>query len=568
MARDGEEALATGAAALSDGKILALQGLGGFQLVVDAGDRAAVARLRTRKHRPHKPFAVMFPSPEEAEVVCLLDEPERRLLRSPQCPIVLVPRRDPSAAVLVRDIAPGNPNLGVMVPYTPLHHLLLRAVGRAVVATSGNLSGEPICIAIEEARARLGEIADLFLVHDRPILRPVDDSVVRVMANRPVVLRAARGYAPVTTVVSPPASPPRLATGAHLKNTVALSAGSELILSQHIGDLDAPETRELLRWTIADLCEIYQHRPVQLVHDAHPDYASTICAQETVPPAGHTVSAQHHHAHVVSCMVEHDLEGTVLGLSWDGTGLGPDGTIWGGEFLSSDRGQFERVAHFRTFPLPGGESAILDPCRTALGLLWACSGEQSFERFPDHTWSALERRILTRVLQDRINAPLTSAVGRLYDAVAALSGLQRAVSFEGQAAMAVEFAALAVPEPSITPYPFEIERGEAGLVVIDWRPLVDAILNDVASGVDAGIIAGSFQQTLVTAAATVVEQQALRRIVLTGGCFQNRTLTESMTRELRRIGCEVYLHHRVPPNDGGLAVGQAGIAQERTAECV
>jgi len=437
------EALLIATGAIRQGAIVAVKGLGGFHLMADARNEEAVQRLRQRKHREEKPFALMFPTLESVKEQCEVSELEERLLCSPESPIVLLRRqhsalRTPHSA-LSPAVAPGNPYLGIMLPYTPLHHLLMAELGFPVVATSGNRSDEPICTDEHEALQRLGEIAEDFLVHDRPIARHVDDSIVRIMMGRELVLRRARGYAPLPISLKQ-SMPPLLAVGAHLKNTVATSVEREVFVSQHIGDLETAQAFDAFRKVITSFKQLYDLHPTAVACDAHPDYLSTQYAGQNGLPV---VRVQHHYAHVLSCMAENELDGSLLGVSWDGTGYGLDGTIWGGEFLQVTEPSFLRVGHFRTFRLPGGEKAIKQPRRTAIGLLYEIFGDALFdteELAPVRAFSSRDLEILQGVLKKRINAPVTSSAGRLFDVVASLVGLRQEVRFEGQAAMELEFA--------------------------------------------------------------------------------------------------------------------------------
>jgi hydrogenase maturation protein HypF len=509
--------------AIRRGAIVAVKGLGGFHLMVDARNNAAISRLRQRKGREEKPFALMFPSLEAVQDWCDVSQSESRLLMSPEAPIVLLRRR----IEVTPAIAPGNPYLGIMLPYTPLHYLLMKELGCPVVATSGNLSQEPICIDEHEATERLGSIADEFLMHNRPIVRPVDDSVVRIMLGRELILRRARGYAPLPFTFRRE-MPRTLATGTHLKNAVAVSMGRQIFLGPHVGDLESSEGSDAFEKSVAALAALHETPMVRVSHDAHPDYRSTQYAQR-LPLA--RVPVQHHFAHVLACMADNDLDGPVLGVAWDGAGLGTDGTIWGGEFLRVENGRFVRVAHFRTFRLPGGDRAAREPRRSALGILYEIFGDT----LPDEP--------LIRMLRRGVNSPRTSSTGRLFDAVASLIRIRDRCSFEGQAAMELEFAAEA--EPSDDTYPVEL-HGE----VLDWEPMIRMILNDPSNA------AARFHNSLAAAIVSVARETGEECVVLSGGCFQNRCLTERTVKALGGAGFKPYWHQRIPPNDGGIAVGQ------------
>ncbi len=546
-----DEALRAAAEALRCGDIVAAKGLGGFHLLVDANNQEAVLRLRRRKLREEKPFGLMYPSLEAVRRDCRVSSPEEWLLRSRAAPLVLL-RRRPGARIAPA-VAPGNPYLGVMLPYTPLHHLLLAEVAFPIVATSGNYSDEPICTDQHEALTRLGGIADVFLIHNRPIARPVDDSVVRVVLGQEMVLRRARGYAPYPIPASG-SLPPLLAVGGHQKNTIAVAVGCQVIVSQHIGDLNTPLALETFHRVIADLIRLYELRPEAVTCDAHPDYLSTRHAEKMGLPV---VPVQHHYAHIRACMVEHGLTEPVLGVAWDGTGFGPDGTIWGGEFLRITNGSFERVAHFRTFRLPGGERAVRQPCRSALGLLHELVGEAAFaneELAPLRSFSSRERGLLRTILQSGLNSPRTSSAGRLFDAVAALLDIRQVASFEGQAAMELEFAVEGAA--AVGAYPFHID--ESG--IIDWGPMIRAILRDMALGSDTGTVARRFHDTLVEIIVAASRLSGESVVVLTGGCFQNAYLLEQAVTRLREGGFRVYWPECIPPNDGGIALGQIAAA--------
>ena len=562
------EALLKAAAAVKAGQVLALKGLGGFQLLVDARNEQAVRCLRDRKQREEKPFALMFPSLDAVTGLCEVSPIEERLLRAPEAPIVLLRRRarPTGGSPLAMSIAPWNPNLGVMLPYTPLHHLLLRELGFPVVATSGNLTDEPLCTDEREALERLHGIADVFLVHDRPIVRHVDDSVVRVVLDRELVLRRARGYAPLPVPAGSAECGVRsaecadhnkaiLAVGAHLKNAVALAIGRQVFISQHIGDLETRQAYSAFCRTVADLQKLYDAKPSLVVCDLHPEYLSTKYAAEL---GGPVLAVQHHYAHVAACMAENELEGPVLGVSWDGTGYGTDGTIWGGEFLLTDETSFTRVAHFRQFSLPGGEAAIKEPRRTALGLLYALLGPQAFlrhELFPVRSFSDNELAVLRQMLERGVQSPVTSSAGRLFDAVASLVGLRQRVRFEGQAAMELECALEAGRNDA-----YALAINEGAPMILDWEPMVLKLLQDVAKGAAIGTMAALFHNALVEAIIEVAQKVGQQKVVLTGGCFQNRYLTERAVHRLSEAGFRAYWHQRVPPNDGGIALGQVAAA--------
>ncbi len=551
------DALAAAAEQIRAGRIVAVKGLGGFHLLADARSSATVALLRQRKHREEKPFAVMYPTREMVAAECAVSDLEGRLLSSPESPIVLLRR---TQARVAEAVAPRNPYLGVMLPYTPLHHLLMAQLGFPVVATSGNLSDEPICTDEREALERLRDIADAFLVHNRPIVRHVDDSIVRVLLGREQVQRRARGYAPLPIRAAKPL-PGILAVGAHLKNAIALTVGRNIFVSQHIGDLENAESLAAFREVCGSFLKTYPTAPLHVAADLHPGYLSTRYAADS----GHPVlSVQHHHAHVVACMAENDLPGPVLGVSWDGTGYGPDGTVWGGEFLLAGEASFRRVATLRRFRLPGADQAVREPRRSALGLLYELLGEEAFGRLdlaPLRSFGAGELAVLKQLLASGFNSPWTSSAGRLFDAVAAIAGLRQHASFEGQAAMELEFAILDVPCDESYPFSLVARPGDPKeMLTIDWAPTVLALVDDVHQDVTQARISHRFHNTL----AEMIVATALRvgegRVVLTGGCFQNRYLTERTVLGLTRAGFHPYWHQRVPPNDGGIALGQAVIA--------
>ncbi|MBM3890269.1 MAG: carbamoyltransferase HypF, partial [Verrucomicrobia bacterium] len=467
--------------------------------------------------------------------------------------------RNACATGIAESVAPRNPFLGIMLPYTPLHHLFMAELGFPVVATSGNLSEEPICTDERDALRRLGCIADLLLVHNRPIARHVDDSIVRVMAGRALVMRRARGFAPLPIHLPKQTLPTTVAVGAHLKSSVALSVGSDVFVSQHIGDLETPAAFDAFQCVISDFERLYDAKPDAVVCDAHPDYLSTKFAKQSRLPVR---EVQHHFAHIVSCMAENDLDGEVLGVSWDGTGYGTDGTIWGGEFLRATLRSFERVAHLRTFRLPGGEAAMREPRRSALGVLYEVFGESLFTMDapePVRAFTRPELQVMRQMLQRGVNSPVTSSAGRLFDAVAALIGLRQTIRHEGQAAMDLEFAADGAGEEEA--YPFDV-RDESTGMVIDWEPMIRAILDDVSVAAPASRMAAKFHNALAEMIVAVARRVGLERVALSGGCFQNRILTERAVQRLAQEGHKPYWHQRVPPNDGGIALGQAVAAAE------
>jgi hydrogenase maturation protein HypF len=522
--------------ALRAGHIVALKGIGGFQLLVDARNEDAVARLRLRKHREEKPLALLVPSMEAARQIAFLSKAEEDLLRSPAAPIVLLrPRPD---AGIAPNVARSSPYLGCMLPYSPLHHLLMDECGFPVVATSGNRSDEPIAIDNLEATERLGEIADLFVMHDRPIARPCDDSVVRLARGRESVLRRARGYAPLPVRIAQDL-PPVLAVGGHLKNTVAIARGRQVYVSQHVGDLDTAEARAAFERAIEDLCRLYRFEPTVVACDLHPDYASTRWARERGLPV---IAVQHHQAHVASCAAENDLRGDYLGVGWDGTGFGLDGTIWGGEFFLVRGSVFERVAHLRPFRLPGGEKAIREGWRAAAGLLYEAFGAE-----------AVENPVIRRMLERGVNSPLTTSVGRLFDAVACLAGVARVNRFEGQAAMQLERAIGSCVTRDC--YPLSERDG-----VADWAPLIDAVSADVRNGTAIDLISARFHNALAGWMVNVARRIGVGQVALSGGVFQNSYLVERVVADLESNGFRVATHQRVPANDGGIALGQAVIA--------
>ena len=555
-----KEALSTAASLIKQGMVLAVKGLGGFYLMVDALNEDAVALLRHRKSRPHKPFALMMPSLKMTAQYCQLNELESKLLQSPQAPIVLLKKGQNSLKVS-KQVAPENPYLGCMLPSMPLLHILMKMLNRPVVATSGSLSEEPICIDNEEAIHRLKGIADYFLVHDRPILRHVDDSIINVVCHESSMLRRARGFAPLPIDIARDCDG-ILATGAHQKNTVALGLGESVILSQHIGDLDNEVSFLAFERTISSLKSIYDAPITKVICDAHPDYSSSRYAHGM---GINVMEVGHHHAHVASCMAEQGIKEDVLGVCWDGTGYGGDGTIWGGEFLLTDGSDCRRLAHLNLFPLPGGELAVKEPRRSALGLLFGlCDG--NWQEYNDlscvKAFKPQELLVIRQMITQKINSPLTSSMGRLFDGIASLLGLCHQASFEGQAAMSLEFQAL--ESLALTPYCYKIVAYPNNETLgIDWSGIVQEIIEDIRMNKNVGLISTRFHQTLIEIIVDVAKRSQRSNIVLTGGCFQNKWLLEAAVNRLKEKGFTPYWHKKVPCNDGGISLGQMFIAAKR-----
>ena len=542
---------------LRAGHVLAIKGLGGFHLACDALNAEAVARLRERKRRSDKPFAVMVRDVAAAREICEVDESECAALEDPRRPIVILRARVP--AVIAPAVAPRNRTLGVMLPYTPLHHLLFGedqdapAEFTALVMTSGNLSEEPIAKDNDEARQRLGALADGFLIHNRDIQTRVDDCVVRVFEGRPRAIRRSRGFAPQPIDLGVEL-PEILACGGELKSAFCLTKRRYAILSQHIGDLENLQTLEFYRETLNHMRRFFRVSPRIVAHDLHPGYMSTRFALEQ--RGVQLVGVQHHHAHVAACMAENGLTGPVIGVAFDGTGYGTDGCIWGGEFLVCEGAGFERHAHLRYVPLAGGDAAVRQPWRMALAYL-----RDTFGTAPDLPFlegiDGTQRRVVEQMIARGVQTVPTSSCGRLFDAVASIVGLRQETNYEGQAAIELEMAAVPGVETS---YSFDAAGAE-----IDMRPAVAGVVKDVCDGVATGVIAASFHNTLAEMIVTVCGQvraaTGLERVCLTGGTFQNFTLLSRTVERLRRCSFEVFIHAKVPANDGGLALGQAMVAR-------
>ncbi|MBX3751270.1 MAG: carbamoyltransferase HypF [Opitutaceae bacterium] len=539
-------------AALAAGRIVAVKGVGGFHLMVDATSDAAVAGLRRRKHREEKPFAVLFRDLATLRAWAEVSAEAAALLTSPRSPIVLVPKRPDRA--LAAGVAPGNPWIGALLPAAPLHLQLTAAHPTPLVATSANLSDEPLCTDDAEARERLAGIADLFLGHDRAIARPVDDSVVRfTRQGAAILLRRARGYAPTPLRLPARLSAPLVCVGAHLKNTVAVAAGERLVVSPHIGDLGGAATQDVFRRTIDTLASLLAVRPAGVVCDRHPDYASTRHAEACGLPV---TAVQHHLAHVLAVLLEHGHSAhRVLGVAWDGTGYGPDGTIWGGEFILLDQGRARRFARLRPFRLPGGEAAVRDARRVALALV-AEFDRGAAERLATRLgFTPAAAATLLAMREQGLNAPVTTSAGRLFDGVGALLGLGRHNAFEGQMPLAVEIAATAAPR-AVAGLPFAVgPDGRGADWMIDWRPAVERLL---AAGPDeAPALAAGFHRGLVDALVEVCCHAGVKTVALGGGCFQNALLRGLADERLAIAGFNVLAPVQLPPNDGAIAAGQA-----------
>jgi hydrogenase maturation protein HypF len=560
---DKDEAIRQAIRHLDAGAILAVKGLGGFHLAVSATDESAVNRLRGRKIREEKPFAVMFADLDEVKRTCRVSREEELLLGGAQRPIVLLERHPDSASPeIAPSVAPRNRFLGAFLPYTPLHYLLFdTSPCKALVMTSGNQSDEPIAADNEEARERLKEIADYFLFHDRDIYLRCDDSVSRVIRRAPRFIRRARGYVPTPVFLKEPV-PSVLGVGAELKSTVCFTRGDEAFLSQHVGDLENLESLRSFELTIAHLERILEIRPQCIVHDLHPDYLSTRWAEAQT--GVERLAVQHHHAHIAAVMAERKLSGPVLGLALDGTGYGPDGTVWGGEILRVDDEGFERLGHFRQVPLPGGDKAVKEPWRMAVSYLWSLY-PNDIERVCRELLKGADPNktgIIVRMLERRINAPLTSSCGRLFDAVSSLAGLRDSVTYEGQAAIELEQAI----EPEDGQYEGDVRR-EQGSWIVDPFPMVAELIEDVRKSRSPGVIAARFHNGMISllaaAALKVSEETGINRIALSGGVFQNAYLLQRLEERLIAMGLQVYSHMEVPPNDACIALGQAYIGAQR-----
>ncbi len=554
------DAIGVAAGLLTEGKIVALKGLGGFHLACDATSHEAVARLRERKSRYGKPLAVMVRDIREAARYCQVDAEEGELLCSVRRPIVLLRERDSSP--LSPEVAAGLSHQGLFTPYTPLHHLLLAEVGLPLVMTSGNVSSEPIVTDNDDALARLSGIADFFILHDRDILVRYDDSVSRVFLGAEYPVRRARGYAPYPVSVAHPAGVQVLAVGADLKNTFCLLRGTEAFLGQHIGDMETAGELEHFEEALAAVKRLFSLEPEVVAHDLHPEYMTTQLAGEMGLPL---IGVQHHHAHIASCMADNRIEGEVLGVAWDGTGYGEDGTVWGGEFLLCDTTGYRRLAHLYRYPMPGADACIFRLNRMVMGVMSELFGDvdEAMERLRSRfEIDETEAESLVFQLKNKLNAPLTSSAGRMFDVAAALCGLRSEAVYDGQAACELEAAA----EQADDYYGFTLDRSSEPWVV-DTRQVFREMMVDTDSGRSAGVVAGKFHATMalsiIDTTAALSRETGVERVALSGGVFQNELLTDWVVKGLKAAGLTTYIHRRVPCNDGGISLGQAVIAANR-----
>ena len=538
------------------GQIVAVKGLGGYHLVVDALNGEAVMRLRKRKLREEKPFAIMSADLESIREYARVGPEEETLLTSIQRPIVLLRKKNPSA--ISETVAPGNKYWGVMLPYTPLHYLLFEHQFMALVMTSANLSEEPIAIDNDDAFERLADIADYFLIHDRDIYLRSDDSILKHTAGHKRFIRRSRGFVPVPIFLNR-AVPAILACGAELKNIICLTKGDQAFLSQHIGDLENMTTLDFFKLTVEHLERILDIQPELVACDMHPDYLSTRFAREQTQTG--IIEVQHHHAHIVSCMAEHKLEGAVIGMAFDGTGYGTDGTVWGGEILVAEAKQFERVAHLAKMPMPGSSAAIKEPWRMALSYLYATFADNltDLDLLLVKQMEPQKINIIVEMMEKGVNCPQTSSLGRLFDAVAAIAGIRQRVNFEGQAAMELEMLADGRSDAI-----YDIQWTSQAPIEILPQPIIRGVVQDVQSGIPPGDISVKFHQTLIVLfgeiCTTIRRRHDLNRVVLSGGCFQNSLLLRGLVGHLEANNFDVYAHRQVPANDGGIALGQALVA--------
>jgi hydrogenase maturation protein HypF len=541
---------------IRQGKIVAVKGLGGFHLAADAENSAAVVRLRNRKMREEKPFALMSEDLQRIRQFARIDPEAQKLLTSIQRPIVLLPKKTPGP--IAEEVAPRNRYWGVMLPYTPLHYLLLKHGFTALVMTSANLSEEPIAIDNQDAFVRLAAIADYFLIHNREIYLRSDDSIVKHTAGRTRYIRRSRGFVPIPVFLRQTV-PPILACGAELKNTICITKGDKAFLSQHIGDLENMDTLDFFKQTVAHLQRILEIQPEIIACDMHPDYLSSRYAAEQ--QGIKKVEVQHHHAHIVSCMAENKLEGAVIGLAFDGTGCGTDGSIWGGEVLIAEAQQFERAAHLNYVSMPGSAAAIKQPWRMAVSYLYDAFDE-NFRQLDLAILKQIEPpqlKVIAEMIVKGVNSPQTSSLGRLFDGVAAIAGIRRQVNFEGQAAMELEM--LAAGDARST---YDYQWAPGNPIQIPTAPIIRGVVQDVQDGLSIAEISAKFHRTLIALFAEVCtsirHNTGLNRTLLSGGCFQNSILLTGLIRELESRNFEVFSHRQVPCNDGGISLGQAVVA--------
>ncbi|HQI00399.1 MAG TPA: carbamoyltransferase HypF [Deltaproteobacteria bacterium] len=541
---------------LREGYVVVVKGIGGFHLAADASSSEALSRLRERKYREEKPFAVMVKDLPHARALAEITSWEEELLSNPERPIVLVKKK--AADAISPLVAPGMANLGIMLPYAPLHHLLLEGGFPALVMTSANQTDEPICIDNDEALKRLKGIADYYLLHNRDIIVRCDDSVATVVQRAPRLMRRSRGYVP-KPIIMPRSYPTTLGLGGHLKSTTCIIKGDFAFLSPHIGDMETPEARDFFHESVALMRHLTKSDPEIVACDMHPEYYTTWVAAQMSQKR--VVQVQHHHAHIASCMAENRITGDVIGLSMDGTGYGLDGKIWGGEFLVADEADFQRAGHIRYFPLPGGDAAVKQPWRVAAAFLMENFGDdwrkaaEELSTVPDH----IPYDTVETVVKKRLQTVYTSSLGRIFDAVSCLLGIRRKVSFEGQAAMELE-ACAGISPSRILSYDILMDRE----IILDLYPMIRQLAEERMAGKPVSELASAFHATLIHAfvrtAREIRDATGLNRVVLSGGCFQNRILLEGCISSLDLSGFDVYTHHLVPANDGGISLGQAYVA--------
>lgn len=545
---------------LGEGKILAIKGLGGFHLACDAASDEAVGRLRERKRRYGRPLAVMVSDIGEADRYCFVNDEEERVLSGSRAPVTLLYERQDAG--LSRAVAPGLRRQGVFLPYTPVHHLLMAGTGRPLVMTSGNVSNEPIAIGNEEARERLAGIADCFLLHDRDILARYDDSVTTVFRGAECPVRRSRGHAPYPVGIAGSAGAQVLGVGPEFKNTFCIVKGDQAFMSQHIGDMESAGELEHFEESLSAMKKLFSLEPEAVAHDLHPDYMTTHLAREMGLPC---VGVQHHHAHVVSCMADNRLEGEILGVAWDGTGYGEDGTVWGGEFLACDATGYRRLAHLYRYPMPGADACIHRLYRMVMGVMSELyvdlddAMESLRARFEIEEAEAETMRFQ---LKNNVNSPMTSSAGRMFDAAAAISGVRSEAVYDGQAACELEAAAVSAQGY----YDFDLDRSSEPWVV-DTRRVFREMALEAEGGAAPGEMAGKFHATMaliaIETSLALAEETGLRRVALSGGVFQNMTLAGWVVDGLESAGLKVYVHRRVPCNDGGVSLGQAVIGAEK-----